>query len=392
MLKSFNKEYKKYLYCLDRENDFKEFPSIACAKEEMPQKDYDKVLKITEKATYQAMEAFIHNMCSLNSRAGSQVPFSSINFGLETSIEGRMVVEQYLKAHIAGLGRGETSIFPIAIYTLKKGINFNPEDPNYDLFRLAMECSSKRQFPTYAFVDSSFNLPYYEKDNIRGAISYMGCRTRVVSNVNGEETPVGRGNLSFATINLPYLALEAKGNLDKFMFLLDKYLEITAKGLLERYDVQRHMKVKNFPFLMGQHLYYNSDHLGPEDYVEDAIKNGTLSIGFIGLAETLLCLTGKHQGESEESQKLGLEIISHIRKYCDDKTAQTHLNFSCLGTPAETYCMRARDAIVKRFGVIKDISDREYLTNSCHVPVWYNISFKKKMEIEGAYHKYCNAG
>ena len=174
VLKSFNKEYKKYLYCLDRENDFKEFPSMACAKEEMQQNDYEKVLKMTEKATYQAMEAFIHNMCSLNSRAGSQVPFSSINFGLETSIEGRMVVEQYLKAHIAGLGRGETSIFPIAIYTLKKGINFNPEDPNYDLFRLAMECSSKRQFPTYAFVDSSFNLPYYEKDNIRGVISYMG--------------------------------------------------------------------------------------------------------------------------------------------------------------------------------------------------------------------------
>lgn len=210
--------------------------------------------------------------------------------------------------------------------------------------------------------------------------------------MNGEETPIGRGNLSFATINLPYLALEAKGDTDKFMSLLDKYLEITAKGLLERYDVQRHMKVKNFPFLMGQHLYYNSDHLGPEDYVEDAIKNGTLSIGFIGLAETLLCLTGKHHGENEESQKLGLEIVSHIRKYCDDKTAQTHLNFSCLGTPAETYCMRARDAIVKRFGIVKNISDREYLTNSCHIPVWYNISFKKKMEIEGAYHKYCNAG
>lgn len=218
------------------------------------------------------------------------------------------------------------------------------------------------------------------------------CRTRVESNINGEETCIGRGNLSFATINLPYLALEAKGDINKFYKLLDKYLELTAKGLLERYELQKNMKVKNFPFLMGQHLYIDSDNLLPEDTVEKALKHGTLSIGFIGLAETLICLTGKHHGESEESDKIGYEIISHMRKFTDDMTNKYKLNFSVLGTPAETYCMRARDAIVKRFGIIKDISDREYLTNSSHVPVWYPISFKKKMDIEGKYHKLENAG
>lgn len=213
-----------------------------------------------------------------------------------------------------------------------------------------------------------------------------------MSNINGEEGCVGRGNLSFTSINLPYLALEAKGKLNKFYSLLDDYLEIALSSLLERYNLQKSMKVKNFPFLMGQHLYMNSDHLGPEDTVEDAIKNGTLSMGFIGLAETLICLTGKHHGESEKSQKLGLEIIQRIKDFCDKKTKELSLNVTLLATPAETYCMRAMDVLKKNFGIIENITDREYLTNSCHVPVWYNITFKNKMKIEGAYHKMCNAG
>ena len=353
---------------------------------------FETALVYTKEDTFQGAESLVHNLNSMASRAGSQVPFSSLNFGLDVSPEGRMVTEYLLKAQMAGLGKHETPIFPILIYTLKKGVNFNPEDPNYDLFRLAMECSSKRLFPTYCFVDASFNLPYYEKDPYYGAIQTMGCRTRVMANVNGREGAFGRGNISFTSINLPMLALRAKGNIDKFFKELDYALEIADKELLERYEGQCQNRKYNFPSLMEQGIWLGSDDLGPTDEIRDVVKQGTLSIGFVGLAECLIALTGKHHGESQESDELGYKIIKYIRDYCDKRVKETHLNFSCLGTPAETYCKTAVEQARKQFGIVPGVTDRAYFTNSSHVPVWYNISIADKARIEGKYHKLENAG
>ncbi len=352
----------------------------------------DEALKQTKTDTMQGAESLVHNLNSMASRAGSQVPFSSLNFGLDTSLEGRMVTECLLKAQLAGLGRHETAIFPILIYTLKKGVNFEKEDPNYDLFRLAMECSAKRLFPTYCFVDASFNLPFYEKDNYYGCPVVMGCRTRVMSNINGREGTFGRGNNSFTTLNLPLIALKANGKVEKFYELLDDALEIADKQLLERYRAQCQNKKYNFPSLMGQHIYLDSDTLDDDDSIEKAIKHGTLSIGYVGLAETLICLTGKHHGESEEADKLGYEIISHMREYCDKRTKEESLNFSVLMTPAETYCKTALQQARKQFGIVEGVTDRDYFTNSSHVPVWHKISVADKMKVEGKYHNLANAG
>lgn len=391
--KTFNKELKKYMRYKGIVNrNGVQFQSLKQAEQQLLKDIYDIVLAETEKQTHQAMEGIVHNLCHLNSRAGSQSPFSSINFGLDTTIEGRMVSKQLLTAQMEGLGRGETPIFPILIYTLKKGINFNPEDQNYDIFKLAMECSSKRLFPTYAFVDASFNLPFYERDPEFGTVAYMGCRTRVMSNCNGREGSVGRGNASFVTINLPMLALNANGNIDKFFGELDNALDLCAKGLLERFDFQKHMLKRNFPFLMGQGIALDSDTLNDNDSVENVIKHFTLSIGFIGLAETLKVLTGKHHGESKESQKLGLRIVKYMRSYCDRRVKTDKLNWSLLATPAETYCRKSVEQIQKKYGYIDGVSDREYLTNSNHVPVYYNISIADKAKIEGPYHTLCNAG
>ena len=293
---------------------------------------------------------------------------------------------------MAGLGKHETPIFPILIYTLKKGVNFEKGDPNYDIFRLAMECSSKRLFPTYAFVDASFNLPYYERDPYYGIINTMGCRTRVMANVNGREGAFGRGNISFTSINLPLLALRAKGNVDKFFKELDYALEIADKELLERYEGQCQNRKYNFPSLMEQGIWLGSDDLAPTDEIRDVIKQGTLSIGFVGLAECLIALTGKHHGESQESDELGYSIIKYMRDYCDKRVKETHLNFSCLGTPAETYCKTALEQARKQFGIIPGVTDRAYFTNSSHIPVWYNISIADKARIEGKYHNLENAG
>jgi len=349
-------------------------------------------LAYTEEDTFQGAESLVHNLNSMASRAGSQVPFSSLNFGMDISPEGRMVSKYLLQAQMAGLGKHETPIFPILIFTLKKGVNFEKGDPNYDIFRLAMECSSKRLFPTYAFVDASFNLPYYEKDPYYGIINTMGCRTRVMANVNGREGAFGRGNISFTSINLPMLALRAKGNIDKFFKELDYALEIADKELLERYEGQCQNRKYNFPSLMEQGIWLGSDDLGPTDEIRDIVKQGTLSIGFVGLAETLVCLTGKHHGESEESDELGYKIIKYIRDYCDKRVKETHLNFSCLGTPAETYCKTALEQTRKQFGIVPGVTDRAYFTNSSHIPVWYNISIADKAKIEGKYHNLENAG
>ena len=402
VLKSFKKHLKKlytYEHAKTHESADAEMlskidglTSIDNRVEGIDEYIFQTALAYTEEDTFQGAESLVHNLNSMASRAGSQVPFSSLNFGLDTSPEGRMVTKYLLKAQMAGLGKHETPIFPILIYTLKKGVNFNPEDPNYDLFRLAMECSSKRLFPTYCFVDASFNLPYYEKDPYYGAIQTMGCRTRVMANVNGREGAFGRGNISFTSINLPMLALRAKGNIDKFFKELDYALEIADKELLERYEGQCQNRKYNFPSLMEQGIWLGSDDLGLTDEIRDIVKQGTLSIGFVGLAECLIALTGKHHGESQESDELGYKIIKYIRDYCDKRVKETHLNFSCLGTPAETYCKTAVEQVRKQFGVVPGVTDRAYFTNSSHVPVWYNISIADKARIEGKYHKLENAG
>ena len=401
VLKSYKKHLKKlYAYEHAKTHDSADAEMIAkidaltSINDVIPELEYmcKAALANTEEDTYQGAESLVHNLNSMASRAGSQVPFSSLNFGLDTSPEGRMVASNLLKAQMSGLGRHETPIFPILIYTLKKGVNFEKEDPNYDIFRLAMECSSKRLFPTYCFVDASFNLPYYEKDPYYGAIQTMGCRTRIMANVNGREGAFGRGNISFTSINLPLLALRAKGNVEKFYKELDNALEISYKELMERYEGQCQNRKYNFPSLMEQGIWIGSDKLKDTDEIREVVKQGTLSIGFVGLAETLICLTGKHHGESEESDKLGYEIVSYIRTYCDKKTKETHLNFTCLATPAETYCKTAVEQARKQFGIVPGVTDRAYFTNSSHVPVWHNISIADKARIEGKYHKLENAG
>lgn len=346
----------------------------------------------TEDEAFQGAEGLVHNLNTMHSRAGAQVPFSSINFGCDTSEAGRLVSKVLLKAQLEGLGKHETPIFPILIYQLKKGINFNPEDPNYDIFRLAMECSSKRLFPTYAFADSSFNLPFYERDPYYGLINTMGCRTRVMSNLNGREGAIGRGNLSFNSINLPMIALNANGNLNRFYKQLEYACEMADKALLERLEIQGKQQKRNLPFMAGCGMWLDTDELEDLDSLAPVLKHGTLSIGFVGLAEALVVLTGKHHGESEEADKLGYEIISFIKDYCDRRAEETHMNYSCLGTPAETYCYTALKQCKEKYGVVPGVTDKDYFTNSSHVPVGFKIGIADKIKIEGKYHKLENAG
>lgn len=353
--------------------------------------DEDKIDKLaverTEDEVYQAMEGFIYNLNTMHSRAGAQVPFSSINFGTDTSWGGRMITKTFLLAYEKGLGKGEAPIFPNVCFKIKDGVNYEPADPNYDLFQLSMQVACKRLFPNFSFQDSSFNAPYSEEE-----VAYMGCRTRVMANVNGPEVTNGRGNLSFTTINLPRLGLRANGDLTTFWQYLDEVLNLTVKQLLTRYDLQKKLKVKDFPFLMGQKLYLDSEDLKPDDPIEKAIMHGTLSLGFIGLAECLVALTGKHHGESQEAQALGLAIVSYMRRKCDEATKKYKLNFTLLGTPAEGLSGKFTDKDRQRFGVSRGITDKDWYTNSFHVPVEYEISALEKIAIEGPYHKYCNAG
>ena len=351
-------------------------------------------MKETDQATYQAMESLIHNLNTMNSRAGAQVPFSSINYGTCTSPEARMAMKNLLKVTDIGLGNGETAIFPVQIFKVKEGINYNPGDPNYDLFRLAIKVSAKRLFPNFSFIDAPFNLPYYKEGDYNTEIAYMGCRTRVMGNHYDptKEVTCGRGNLSFTSINLPRLGILAKGNMDKFYKLLDKRLALCCRQLLHRFGIQSRKTVKNYPFLMGQGIWIDSDKLNINDEVGEVLKHGTLSVGFIGLAETLVALTGKHHGESEESRKLGLEIIGHMRKYMDAESEKTGLNFTLLATPAEGLSGRFVRIDQKRFGKIPGVTDREYYTNSFHVPVYYPIGAFQKIKIEAPYHALTNAG
>ena len=348
----------------------------------------------TDKATYQAMEALIHNLNTMNSRAGAQVPFSSINYGMDTSPEGRMVMRNVLLATEAGLGNGETPIFPIQIFRVKEGVSFNPGDPNYDLYRLAIRTSAKRLFPNFSFVDAPFNLQYYKEGHPETEIAYMGCRTRVMGNVYDPTREVAprRGNLSFTSINLPRIALKAKGDVTWFFEELERTMDLVRDQLLERLAIISKKKVYNFPFLMGEGVWIDSENLDWEDSVAEVLKHGTLSIGFIGLAETLKALRGAHHGEDTNSQNLGLEIVGAIRKYCDEQSQKYKLNFTCLATPAEGLSGRFVRIDKKKFGVIEGVTDREYYTNSFHVPVYYPISAFEKIRLEAPYHALTNAG
>ena len=348
----------------------------------------------TNDATYQAMEALVHNLNTMHSRAGAQVPFSSLNYGTDTSPEARMVIRNLLLATDRGLGDGETPIFPVQIFKVKEGVNYNEGDPNYDLFQLACKVSAKRLFPNFSFLDAPFNLQYYKEGDYDTEISYMGCRTRVMGNVHDRthETTCGRGNLSFTSINLPRIGIEAKGDIKRFYELLDKRIDLVIRQLLHRFQMQCGKKVYNYPFLMGQGVWLVSDKLGPEDNIAEVLKHGTLSIGFIGLAETLKALTGKHHGESEESQKLGLEIIGYMRKRMDDESEKRGLNFTLLATPAEGLSGRFVRIDKKKYGVIPGITDREYYTNSFHIPVYYPINAYRKIQLEAPYHALTNAG
>ncbi|MDE7241444.1 anaerobic ribonucleoside triphosphate reductase [Desulfovibrio sp.] len=354
----------------------------------------EEALTRTETRVYQAMEALIHNLNTMNSRAGAQVPFSSINYGTDTSPEGRMVMKNLLLATQAGLGNGETSIFPVQIFKVKEGVNYNPGDPNHDLFQLAMETSAKRLFPNFSFLDAPFNLQYYRPGDYNSEVAYMGCRTRVLGNVHDPKRQVtcGRGNLSFTTINLPRLGIEAKGDVDAFFGLLDDAIDLVFRQLLHRLKIQSAKKVRNYPFLMGNGIWIDSGKLDMEDRIGEVLKHGTLTVGFIGLAETLVALIGEHHGESAAAQDLGLRIIGHMRRRADAEAEKTGLNFSLIATPAEGLSGRFTALDKARYGEIPGITDRGYYTNSFHVPVYFPIRAHRKIEIEAPYHALTNAG
>ena len=425
VLKSFKKEFKQTLYDLlefegfielinfnkiieiiDKlesiEFDFGLFKDILYKSEKLKEilhNAYKKALQKVDRYTYQAMEAFIHNLNTMHSRAGAQVPFSSVNFGTDTSKEGRMVIKNYLLAVDAGLGHGETPIFPISIFKVKEGVNYFEEDTNYDLFRLACKVSAKRLFPNFSFLDSTFNKPFLKEGDYDTEVGYMGCRTRVLANVCGPSITPGRGNLSFTSINLPRLGIkhgialgEEKADMKGFYEELDNLMDLVKGQLLQRFECQCSKSRANFKFLLGAGVWINSEKLENNSKLRTVLKHGTLSIGFIGLAETLKALIGEHHGESEKAQKLGEEIIKHMRDKCDEYTKEYNLNFTLLATPAEGLSGRfvAMDRSI--YGKIKGVTDRDYYTNSFHVPVYYKTTVKHKLEVEGVYHKYTNAG
>ena len=366
------------------------------------EKAYDKALQKTNRETYQAMEAFIHNLNTMHSRAGAQVPFSSINFGTDTTPEGRMVIKNYLLATEAGLGKGETPIFPVSIFKVKEGVNYNEEDINYDLFKLACKVSAKRLFPNFSFLDAPFNLAFYKEGDVRTEVGYMGCRTRVMTDVTdlNNQTTGGRGNLSFTTVNLPRLGIKygicqktrEKADMEGFYAELGERMELVRDQLLERFEVQCNKRVYNFPFLLAQGVWTDGDKLKPTDRLRKILKHGTLTIGFIGLAETLKALIDEHHGESDKAQKLGLEIIEFMRKKCDEFCEQYNLNFSLIATPAEGLSGRFVNIDKAIYGKIKGVTDRNYYTNSFHIPVYYKIGIKEKLEKEAPYHNLTNGG
>lgn len=348
----------------------------------------------TERTTYQAMEALVHNLNTMHSRAGAQIPFSSLNYGTDTSPEGRLVMKSLLLATEAGLGNGETSIFPIHIFKVKEGINYNPGDPNYDLFKLAIRVSAKRLFPNFSFLDAPFNAQYYKPGYPETEAAYMGCRTRVVGNNYDPSRQIvyGRGNLSFTSINLPRIAIKSNGNAEAFFQELDEKLDLVIDQLKARFQIQSEKRVRNYPFLMGQGVWIDSDKLGPDDKVGEVLKHGSLTVGFIGLAECLKALMGKHHGESEQAQRMGLAIVTRMRERMDRESRETGLNFTVIATPAEGLSGRFTRLDRERYGVIPGVTDRDYYTNSFHVPVYYPISAFRKIQLEAPYHALTNGG
>ena len=387
--------------CMAWDNNYKEIELERLAEfadRETLEKLQKKATKFADKEivrkTYQAMEALIHNLNTMHSRAGAQVPFSSINYGTDTSPEGRLVMKCLMEATEAGLGYGETPIFPIQIFKVKEGVSYNPEDPNYDLFKLACKTSAKRLFPNFSFLDAPFNLQYYKPGHPETECAYMGCRTRVIANVHDPDRQIvyGRGNLSFTSINLPRLAIKARGDIDVFFESLDHMIDIVIGQLNERFRIQCQKKVKNFPFLMGQGVWIDSENLKPDDTIEEVIKHGTLTMGFIGLAECLKALIGEHHGESDRAEQLGIEIVAYMRKRMDEEARKTGLNWSLIATPAEGLSGRFVRIDKERYGIIPGVTDRDYYTNSFHIPVYYNISAFDKIKKEAPFHELTNGG
>ena len=387
--------------CLAGDNGYDEAMAKALS-ESLDEKTVAKCMKFarkyadkeTRKGTYQAMEALVHNLNTMHSRAGAQIPFSSLNYGTDTSPEGRLVMEQLLLATEAGLGNGETPIFPIHIFKVKEGVNYNDGDPNYDLFKLACRVSAKRMFPNFSFLDAPFNLKYYKPGHPETEAGYMGCRTRVMSNIvdPSREITYGRGNLSFTSVNLPRIAIRSHGDLDWFFEDLDRKIDLVIDQLLDRFRIQCAKRVRNYPFLMGEGVWMDSEKLGPDDEVGEVLKHGTLTLGFIGLAECLKALIGKHHGESDEAQNLGLEIVGHMRKRMDEASEKYHLNFSLIATPAEGLSGRFVRIDREKYGTIPGVTDRDYYTNSFHVPVYFPISAFEKIAREAPYHELTNGG
>ena len=428
VLKTFKKQFKQHIYDFVDYQDLLSFVNVDRAIKEIDkltsiefdisifeniykdsvlikklfEKAYEKTLQKTDRATYQAMEAFIHNLNTMHSRAGAQVPFSSINFGTDTSPCGRMVIKNFLLATEAGLGKGETPIFPVSIFKVKEGINYNQEDPNYDLFKLACKTSAKRLFPNFSFIDAPFNLQYYKQGDYKTEVGYMGCRTRVMSDVtdSNNETTGGRGNLSFTSINLPRIAIKhgicksdrTKADMTGFYEELSEKMELVKDQLLERFEVQCNKRVYNFPFLLAQGVWTDGEKLKPTDRLRKILKHGSLTFGFIGLAEALTALIGKHHGESEEAQKLGLEIVSFMRNKADEYAKKYNLNFTLIATPAEGLSGRFVNIDKAIYGKIKGVTDKNYYTNSFHIPVGYKISIKDKITKEAPYHALTNGG
>ena len=381
---------------------FKDYYKESATAERLFRKSYEKALQKTDRITYQAMEAFVHNLNTMHSRAGAQVPFSSINFGTDTSEEGRMVIKNFLLATEQGLGKGETPIFPVSIFKVKEGINYNKEDKNYDMFKLAIKVSAKRLFPNFSFLDAPHNLPFYKEGDFKTEVGYMGCRTRVMSDVTApnNQTTGGRGNLSFTSINLPRLGIKhgiclkerEKADMEGFYNELSDIMDLVRDQLLERFEIQCNKRCYNFPFLLEQGIWTDGEKLKPTDRLRKVLKHGSLTMGFIGLAETLKALIGVHHGESEEAQALGLEIINFMRNKTDEYARKYNLNFTLIATPAEGLSGRFVGIDKAIYGRIKGITDRDYYTNSFHIPVYYNISIADKIKLEAPYHYLTNGG
>ncbi|MNK57580.1 Anaerobic ribonucleoside-triphosphate reductase [compost metagenome] len=400
--KSFRKHFRKgQMYFGETYADVKDselYIDNNCLLQAFP-KSYTYAREETEIETKQAAESMIHNLNTMASRAGGQVPFTSITFGLCTSTEGRMVSNAILEASMKGLGHSETAIFPQLIFQCKQGINQSEKEPNYDLFLKAIECSSKRLFPNFVNVDADFNLQYYDPADSDTAIATMGCRTRVISNRFGKAYQSGRGNISFNSINLTKLGIEygivngrTEPDIDEFWDKLDEVLDITLDGLLHRYDIQGNQPAKASDFMMQNGSWIDGEKLKPNQKVKDLLKMGSISIGFVGLAECLKALFGKHHGEDEDVWDFGKGLIQYIRSYCDRKSDEYDMNITCFATPAESLAGNFAKVLQKQYGKIEGVTNRDYLTNSFHIPVYYDIAAYKKIDLEAPFHKLTNAG